>query len=172
MVLIAWNSSRSLTKSRTILWWPIFVDQIHLHKRQHIMPPQWLGGYLHMCPKILQGHIVHVHLGFMQPQLVLPHLQAMYYAKEFFLMSCLSFWQPLSFMLSYAMAIQLASTLRQCKITRPRRPAIRFVKFRELEHGRQDNLLWNSPKAWWQSSSHSWDTIFPFNKSDKVLTTL
>ncbi len=59
-----------------------FVDQIHLHKRQRIMPPQWLGAYLHLCSKILQGRIVRVHLGFVQPQLVLPHLQAMYYDKE------------------------------------------------------------------------------------------
>ena len=62
-----------------------FVDQIHLHKRQRIMPPQWLSAYLHLCPKILQRHIVRVHLGLVQPQLVLPHLQAMYYDKKLFL---------------------------------------------------------------------------------------
>jgi hypothetical protein len=58
------------------------VDRIHLFKRQYIVPTQWLGAYLCMCPKILQGHIVRVHLGIVQTQLVLPHLQAMYYAYE------------------------------------------------------------------------------------------
>jgi hypothetical protein len=52
-----------------------YVDEIHLHWRQCIMPPQWLGAYLRMYSKILQGHIVRVHLGLVQPQLVLPHFQ-------------------------------------------------------------------------------------------------
>jgi hypothetical protein len=60
------------------------VDQIHLHKRQYIVPPQWLGANLRMCSKILQGHIVRVQLGLVQPQLVLPHLEAMYYGEDFF----------------------------------------------------------------------------------------
>ncbi len=45
------------------------------------------------------------------------------------------------------MAIQLALTLRQCKITRPRIPLIRFVKFREFEHGRQRELVLKLPKG-------------------------
>jgi hypothetical protein len=67
-----------------------FVDQIHLPERQCIVPPQWLGAYLRMCPKILQGHIVRVHLGLVQPQLVLSHLQAMYYSEDSFLINWLS----------------------------------------------------------------------------------
>jgi hypothetical protein len=66
------------------------VDQIHLHKRQYIVPPQWLDVYLHMCPKILQGHIVRVHIGLVQPQLVLSHLQVMYYGEDSFLINWLS----------------------------------------------------------------------------------
>jgi hypothetical protein len=64
-----------------------FVDQIHLHWRQCIMPPQWLGAYLRMYPKILHGHIVRGHLGLVQPQLVLPHLQVMYYGEDSFVMN-------------------------------------------------------------------------------------
>jgi hypothetical protein len=87
MVVIAWNTSRSLSTSRTIFYYAHIVDQIHRHKRQYIVPPQWLGTYLHMCPKILQRHIVRVHLGLVQPQLVLPHLQAMYYGEDAFLIT-------------------------------------------------------------------------------------
>jgi hypothetical protein len=88
------------------------VDQIHLHKRQYIVPPQWLGVYLRMCPKILQGHIFRVHLGLMQPQLLLPHLQAIYYGKDSFIMNRLS---PLTTSELHAlikMVIQRALTIR------------------------------------------------------------
>jgi hypothetical protein len=53
-----------------------------------------------MCPKILEGHIVRVHLGIVQLQLVLPHLQVMYYGEDFFLMNWLS---PLTTIELYAL---------------------------------------------------------------------
>ena len=59
-----------------------FVDQIHLHKHQTIMSPQWLGARLRLYLKILLGHIVCVDLCFVRPQIVSPHLQAMHYGKE------------------------------------------------------------------------------------------
>ena len=67
-----------------------FVDQIHLHYNQCIVPPQWLGANLRTCPKILQGHIVRVQLGIVHPHLVLPNLQPMYYGEDPFLMNVLS----------------------------------------------------------------------------------
>jgi hypothetical protein len=112
-----------------------FMNQIHLHNRQCIVPPQWLGVYLRMCPKMLRGHIIRVHLGLVQPQLVLPHLQAMYYGEDSFLMSLLS---PLTTIKLHALINNghRASTIRQYKIIRPRINLKRFVNFRELEHGR------------------------------------
>jgi hypothetical protein len=67
-----------------------FVDQIHLHKCQCIVPPEWLGSHMRLYPKILQRHIVCVHFSLVQPQLVLSHLQGMHYGEDLFLMTWLS----------------------------------------------------------------------------------
>ena len=75
-------------------------------------------------------------------------------------------------MLSYEMAIQLASTLRQCKITHPRIHLKRFVKFRELEHGRQRELVLKLPKDLVSKLIPLLGYLFFSNKSDKVLATL
>ena len=70
-------------------------------------------------------------------------------------------------MLSYAMAIQIVSTIRQW----PKLPLYAYAKGLSntvnLSTDGKDNLLLSSPKTWWQSSSHSWDSHF-FHKSDKV----
>ena len=76
-------------------------------------------------------------------------------------------WQPSSFMLPYAMAIHLAPTSANDKVTRPRMHLKRFVKLQELKTGGEGNLLLSFPKTWWQGSSHSWDSHF-FHKSHKV----
>jgi hypothetical protein len=128
---------------------PHIVDQIHLHKRQYIMPPQWLGAYLRMCPKILQGHIVRVHLGLEQPQLVLPHLQAMYYDEDSFLMSWLF---SLTTIKLHALINNAHST---CINTPPMQKSLTPVctskglsSFANLSTGGEDNLFLTSPKAW------------------------
>ena len=149
MVFIAWNSPRSLSASHTILSLAHFVDQIHLHKRQCIVPPQWLGAYLPLCPKILQGHIVRVHLGLVQPQLVLPHLQAMYYGEELFLMNWPS---PLTTIELHAL---ICNGHPPCINTPPMPKSLTPVctskglsSSANLSTGGEDNLLLSSPKAW------------------------
>jgi hypothetical protein len=47
---------------------------------------------LRLCPKILQDHILCVHFGFVQLQLMMPHLPAMYHDKDLFLMSWPLHW--------------------------------------------------------------------------------
>lgn len=64
-----------------------FLDQIHLHKCQGIVTPQWFGIHLYVCLKILQINIFRVYLGFVQPQIVLSRLQAMHHGKELFFIS-------------------------------------------------------------------------------------
>ena len=56
------------------------------------MPLQWLGIWLRLCLQILQVHIARVHLGLVQFQIMLPHLQGMHYGKGLFLLSWLSPW--------------------------------------------------------------------------------
>ena len=93
-----------------------FVDEIHLHKRQCIVPPEWLGAHLHLCPKILQGHILLLYtLDLCNPNLCCHVSKQCTTAKNYFSWVGRPLWQPLSSMLSYAMAIHLASTLRQCQ---------------------------------------------------------
>jgi hypothetical protein len=55
--------------------------------------------------------------------------------------------QPSSFMLLYAMAIHFASTSANAKVTRPRMHLKRFVKVRELKHGRRRELVFELPKG-------------------------
>ena len=138
------------------------------------MPPQWLGAYLRMCPKILQGHIARVHLGLVQPLLMLPHLQAMYYGEDSFLMNSLS---PLTTIELHALMNNghptCVNNLPNGKITCPRIHLKRFVKSCKLEHGWRKQLVLKPPKAWCQSSSHSWDShVTFFNKSGKVIEIL
>ena len=62
----------------------MFVDHLHIHKRQGIMPLQLFGVNLCLSLKILQGHILRVHLGLKTPQRVLARFQTMCYDNEFF----------------------------------------------------------------------------------------
>jgi hypothetical protein len=125
------------------------VDQIHLHKRQYIVLPQWLGVYLRMCPKILQGHIVRVHFGLVQPQLVLPHLQAMYYGEVSFLMNWLSHLTTIELHAlinnGHPMCINnppIAKSLTPVYISKD------LSNSANLNTGGKNILLLSSPKAW------------------------
>jgi hypothetical protein len=73
-------------------------------------------------------------------------------------------WQPLSFMLSYEMIIQLALTLCQCKILAPIYTLKGLSNSANLSTGGKDTLLLSSPTAWWQSSFHSRDSHFFFQQ--------
>jgi hypothetical protein len=123
------------------------VDQIRLHKHQYIA--QWLGAYLRMCPKILQGHIVHVHLGLVQPQLVLPQLQAMYYGKDFLLMNWLS---PLTTIELHALINNGHPTYinnpPMAKSLAPVYISKNLSNSTNLNTGCENNLLLSPPKAW------------------------
>src|ERR1700738_2293664 len=55
--------------------------------------------------------------------------------------------QPLSLLLSYAMVTHLGSTSANGKVTRPRMHLKRFVKVRELKHGRRRELAFELPKS-------------------------
>jgi hypothetical protein len=141
MVLIAWNSSRSLSTSRTILLWSTrwikstFISANVLCHR---------NGLVFICagvPKILQGHIVRVHLGIVQPHLVLSHLQTMYYDQNSFLMSWLS---SLTTIELYALINNGHPTCINTPPMQNHLPRIylkSFVKFRELEHGWRRQLV-------------------------------
>ena len=149
-----------------------FVDQIHIHKRQGIVPPQFFGAHLRLYPKIFQRHIIRVYLGLMQSQIVLSRLQAMPNGKElFFYELAISFNNHQTSCSHMQWVVHLASHSANGKFIRIHMDLKMLVKLREFEHRRQDNLFLSSRKAWWQGSSHSWDTPF-FNKSNKDLATL
>jgi hypothetical protein len=125
------------------------VDQIHLHKRQYIVPLQCLGAYLHICPKILQGHIVRIHLGLVQPQLVLPHIQAMYYGEDSFLINWLS---PLTTIELHALRNNGHPTCinnpPMAKSLAPLYISKKLSNSANLNTGGENNLLLSFPKAW------------------------
>jgi hypothetical protein len=91
-----------------------------------------VGAYLRMCPKILQGHITHVHFGFVQPQLVLPHLQAMNYDEDSFLMSWLSLFTTIELHVVIDNGHPTCINTPSIQNHSPHINLIRFVKFREL----------------------------------------
>jgi len=124
------------------------MDQIHLHKRQYIVPPQWLGAYLRMCPKILQGHIVRIHLSLVQPLPVCPHLQAMYYDEDSFLIN----W--LSSLTTIALNALIINGHPTCINNPPMAQSLAPVyiskdlsNFANLNMGDENNLLLSSPMA-------------------------
>ena len=71
-------------------------------------------------------------------------------------------------MLSYAMVIHLGSTSTNGKVTPPVYTSWGLANSANLNTGSKKNLLWSSPKAWWQSSFHSWDS-YVFNKLRMIL---
>jgi hypothetical protein len=81
MVLITWNSSHYFYQPTLYCHGPLCGSNPP-SQAPKIMPLQWFGAYLPLSPKILQEHIVCVHLGLVQPRLVLPHFQAMYYREH------------------------------------------------------------------------------------------
>jgi hypothetical protein len=93
-----------------------------------------------MCPKILQGHIVRVNLGLMQPQLVLSYLQKMYYSKDSFIMSWLSLLATIELHALINNGHSICINTPPLQTHSPRIHLIRFVKFHELERGRRKQL--------------------------------
>ena len=126
-----------------------FVDQIQLHYRQCIVPPQWLGTNLRMCPKILQGHIVRVQFGIVQPHLLLPNLQAMYYGEDLFLINWLF---PLTTIELHALINNNHPTCMNNMLMAESLAPVYISKylsdFANLKMGGENNLLLSSPKAW------------------------
>jgi len=90
-----------------------------------------------------------IHLGLVQPQLVLPHLQAMYYGEELFLMNWPS---PLTTIELHAL---ICNGHPPCINTPPMPKSLTPVctskglsSFANLSTGGEDNLFLSSPKAW------------------------
>jgi hypothetical protein len=99
MMLIAWNPFGLLRASNTTLSLP-GLRMKSTFISANIVPPQQFGTHLHFCLKILQGHIVCVHLCLMQSQIMLPRLQAMHYDKKLIVMSWLLFLTTIEFFAS------------------------------------------------------------------------
>ena len=106
-------------------------------------------------------HSPSLHLGLVQPQLVLPRLQAMYYGEELFLMS----WP--SSLTTIELHALICNGHPPCINTPPMPKSLTPVctskglsSFANLSTGGEDYLFLSSPKAWWQSLSHSWDSHF------------
>jgi hypothetical protein len=100
--LFVWNSFRLLSICSTILRRPnlwIKSTFINTNVLCHC------NGLAHCC--VFYVKILQKHIGFVQPQLVSPCPQAIHNYKIHFFMSWLFFNKPLSFLLSYAMAIHL-----------------------------------------------------------------
>ena len=121
------------------------------------MPPQLLGAHLRLGFKILRGHIVHIDLCFVPPQIVSPRLQTMFYDKNSLSWVVRLLWQPSSFMLPYALALVCTSK--------------GLLKSVNLSMGGNDDLLLSFPKTRWQSSSHSWDSHI-FQQVEQGQTTI
>jgi hypothetical protein len=142
MVLIAWNSFRSLSTSRIILLWPtlwiksIFIGANILCHR---------NGLALTCvciPKYFKDKFFRVHLGLVQPQLVFSHLQAMYYVYELVV-----FFDNHSASCSYMKWSSTCINTPPMQNIRPRIHLKMFVKFHELEHGRRRHLALKLPNG-------------------------
>ena len=148
------------------------VDQVYIHKYQSIMPSQLLYTHLLLGLKILQGHIVHVDLGLMQFQVILPSLQAIQDCKEFFLMDWPPSFGALQILLSEA--ICLVSCISLFPVAKSLTSMCTSKGLSNLGHFStkgEDNLFLNSSKAWLQHSFQTWIT-FLLSKSGKGLENL
>jgi len=138
-----------------------FVDQIHLYKMPMYRATAMAWCSLaHVSQNTWRTHC-HVHLGLVQLHLVLPHLQAMYYDKDSFLISWSS---PLTTIELHALINNGHPTcINNASMVKSLTPVYiskDLSSSANLNTGGENNLLLSSPKAWWQSSSHSWDSHF------------
>jgi len=93
-----------------------------------------------------------IHLGLVQPQLVLSRLQTMYYGEELFLMS----WP--SSLTTIELHALICNGHPPCIHTPPMPKSLTPIctskglsSFANLSTGGEDNLFLSSPKAWWQT---------------------
>jgi hypothetical protein len=107
------------------------------------------NGLVLTCTCVPKTHPPCIHLGLVQPQLVLPHLQAMYYGEELFLMNWPS---PLTTIELHALICNghppCINTPPMPKSLTPVCTSKGLTSFANLSTGGEDNLFLSSPKAW------------------------
>jgi hypothetical protein len=161
MVLIAWNSSRSLSTSRTILLWPILWIKSTFISAHILCHRNGLALTRACVPKYFKDTLSVYTLVLCTPTSFATSPSNVLFQRFFSLMNWLS---PLT-------TIELHALINNGHPTCINNPPMAkwfapvyiskyLSNFANLNTGGENNLFLSPPKVWWQSSSHSWDSHF------------
>jgi len=145
--------------------WPLFGSNPFSYAPMYCATAMAWRSLVLVSQNSSRTHSPCIHLGLVQPQLVLPHLQAMYYGEELFLMNWPS---PLTTIELHAL---ICNGHPPCINTPPMQnhsPSYTPQKVCQIPWTwprAAKPLALKLPKAWWQSSSHSWDSHFSTSRT-------